>query len=104
MAKDWKAYLGAKIFVGISCGFLGTTCMTYLSEIVMPQMRGSVLAAFSFSWQIGSLAAALGLQILVTVSVRCRLFLCAIDPLFRPHRWRTNTPSIQSLPLSGYGE
>ncbi|ORY35933.1 general substrate transporter [Naematelia encephala] len=64
VAKDWKAYLGAKILIGIACGFLGTTCVTYLSEMVMPQMRGSILAAFSFSWQIGSLTSAVGLQVL----------------------------------------
>lgn len=69
MSTNWQGYLGAKIMVGIACGFLGTTCMTYLSELVMPQMRGSILAAFSFSWQIGGLMSAVGLQVLVTVRV-----------------------------------
>ncbi|RSH94186.1 hypothetical protein EHS25_003989 [Saitozyma podzolica] len=66
VSTNWKGYLGAKVMVGIACGFLGTTCMTYLSELVMPQMRGSILAAFSFSWQIGGLMSAVGLQVLVT--------------------------------------
>jgi hypothetical protein len=40
---------------GISCGFLGTTIMTYLSEIALPQMRGSLLATFSLTFALGQL-------------------------------------------------
>ena len=69
VSTNWQGYLAAKLMAGIACGFLGTTVMTYLSEIVMPmpQMRGSILAAFSFSWQIGALTSSIGLQILATV-------------------------------------
>lgn len=63
-AKDWKVYLGAKVMAGISCGFLGSTVMTYLSEITIPQMRGSLLSSFSLSYALGGLFASIGLQVL----------------------------------------
>jgi hypothetical protein len=49
---------------GISCGFLGTTITTDLSEIALPQMRGSLLATFSLTFALGQLFCAIGLQVL----------------------------------------
>ncbi|RSH82354.1 uncharacterized protein EHS24_007321 [Apiotrichum porosum] len=68
VAKDWKVYLVAKVFSGLCCGFLGTTVMAYMSEITMPQMRGTLLASFSFSWSLGGLFSAIGLQVLATTA------------------------------------
>jgi MFS family permease len=53
---------------GVSCGFLGTTIMTYLSEMAIPQMRGSLLATFSLAFALGQLFCAIGLQVLQEVS------------------------------------
>lgn len=39
--------------------------MTYMSEIAITQIRGSMLAAFSLSFGLGQLFNAVGLQILV---------------------------------------
>lgn len=46
---------------------------TYASEIAMPQMRGAALSAYAFSFALGQLAAAIGLQIIAVVSeyLRC---------------------------------
>ena len=52
----------------MAAGFIGTSIMTYISEITIPQMRGAHLSAFSFFFAIGQLVAAIGLEVLQQVS------------------------------------
>ncbi|KAH8080079.1 general substrate transporter [Filobasidium floriforme] len=68
VAKDWKAFLAAKILAGMSAGFIGTTIMSYISEITISQLRGPHLSAFSFFFAFGQLMAAVGLQVLETTT------------------------------------
>ena len=75
VAKDWKVYLVAKLFSGFSAAFLGTGVMTYMSEIAITQIRGAMLGAFSFSFALGQLFSAVGLQILNEVSVSLHIHL-----------------------------
>jgi len=53
---------------GASSGFVGTGIMTYLSEIAITQVRGSLLGSYSLAFGLGNLFNAVGLQILVEVS------------------------------------
>ena len=75
VAKNWKVYLVAKLFSGFSAAFLGTGVMTYMSEIAITQIRGAMLGAFSFSFALGQLFSAVGLQILNEVRISS-ILLC----------------------------
>ena len=46
VGKNWKTFLAAKLFVGISAGFLGASYMTYMMEISIPEYRGVLLCSF----------------------------------------------------------
>jgi MFS family permease len=70
ISTTWWHFLIASIFAGLSSGFVGTSVTTYASEIAMPQMRGAALSAYAFSFALGQLAAAIGLQIIAVVSRR----------------------------------
>jgi hypothetical protein len=43
---------------------MGTSVMVYMSEIAMPQFRGTLLSAFSLSFAFGQLFLAIGLKVL----------------------------------------
>lgn len=82
MAKQWYVYLIAKIVAGFAAGFIGTSVMTYISEITMPKMRGSHLSAFALFFAIGQVASAVGLEVLQNVSHVVRVHPRATQP---PH-------------------
>jgi MFS family permease len=71
VAKQWYVYLIAKIVAGFAAGVIGTSVMTYISEITMPKMRGSHLSAFALFFAIGQVASAVGLEVLQNVSGTC---------------------------------
>ncbi|RSH82919.1 hypothetical protein EHS25_005909 [Saitozyma podzolica] len=68
ISTTWWHFLIASIFAGLSSGFVGTSVTTYASEIAMPQMRGAALSAYAFSFALGQLAAAIGLQIIAVTT------------------------------------
>jgi hypothetical protein len=59
----------AKITNGIASGLIGTSVLSYASEISMPQMRGTILSAYAFFFALGQLACAIGLDIINRVSI-----------------------------------
>lgn len=64
VAKEWIVYLMAKVVAGFAAGFIGTSTMSYISEITMPNMRGSHLGSFAFFFSLGQLTSAIGLEVL----------------------------------------
>lgn len=43
VARNWQTWLVARLFAGITFGFIQAGPLTLMSEIVMPQMRGNVV-------------------------------------------------------------
>jgi MFS family permease len=64
VAKNWWHFLFAKIVGGFAAGFIGTSIMSYISEITMPKMRGAHLSAFAFFFALGQVASAIALEVL----------------------------------------
>lgn len=64
VAQDWKQLVGSRVCAGVASGLISTSIMTYLSEIAMPQFRGTLLSAFSFFFALGQAFLAIGLKIL----------------------------------------
>ena len=62
-AKDWQAWLGAKIVMGICMGLLPCP-LTLMAELTFPQMRGNVLCWFAISWCLGGFFCNVGLEII----------------------------------------
>lgn len=48
----------------MAAAYIGTGVITYLTDISIPPLRGALIAGFSFSFALGQLFAAVGLQIL----------------------------------------
>ena len=84
VARNWKVWLVARFFAGLTFGFIQGGPLTLMSEMVFPQMRGNVLACFSLNWGLGTLFCSIGLQILNTVSrqsvIQSRLTGCQVAP------------------------
>ena len=64
VAKDWRVYTVARILSGFAGGFIGTTIMVYLSEIALPQFRGTLLSSFALAMTLGQVFLAIGLKVL----------------------------------------
>ncbi|KAL2830722.1 general substrate transporter [Aspergillus pseudoustus] len=64
VAKDWRVYTVSRLFSGFSGGFIGTSIMVYLSEMSLPQFRGTLLSSFALSMTLGQLFLAIGLKVL----------------------------------------
>jgi MFS family permease len=47
VARNWQTWLVARLFAGITFGFVQAGPLTLMSEIVMPQMRGNVVGTVS---------------------------------------------------------
>ncbi|RSH91967.1 hypothetical protein EHS25_009337 [Saitozyma podzolica] len=47
VARNWQTWLVARLFAGITFGFIQAGPLTLMSEIVMPQMRGNVVGTVS---------------------------------------------------------
>jgi len=60
---------------GLAAGLIGTSILSYASEVAMPQMRGTVLSAYAFFFALGQLACAIALDIINRAS--CCPFSCA---------------------------
>jgi hypothetical protein len=71
-STTWWHFLLAKLFNGFAAGLIGTSVMSYASEIAMSQTRGTVLSSYAFFFALGQLASAIGLDIINRVSLRCR--------------------------------
>ena len=67
VARNWQTWLAAKFICGWAYGFIQGGPLSLMSEIVMPQMRGNVLACFSLNWALGTLFCSIGLQIINVV-------------------------------------
>lgn len=57
------------MFNGWAAGLIGTSVLSYASEIAMPQLRGTIVGAYAFFFAFGQLASAIALQIINTVSL-----------------------------------
>lgn len=68
VAKDWRVYLAAKLFAGMACGCLGTSVLTYMSEVSRPNYRGILLSVFSWMMAIGGFTNAVACQIVIKTS------------------------------------
>ncbi|WVW85797.1 hypothetical protein I302_107835 [Kwoniella bestiolae CBS 10118] len=66
VAKDWRVYAVAKFLCGIATGWIQSGLTVYIAEVAPVRARGAVLAAYSFAFALGQLAAAIGLQIIAT--------------------------------------
>ena len=77
VAKNWKVWTVAKATCGLAMGMIAPGPLTMISEIVFPQMRGSLLCAFAVAWSIGGIFSSVGLQVLVTVSPKLSPFMCS---------------------------
>lgn len=64
VAQEWIMILWSRIVGGFASGFLGTSIMTYMSEIALPQFRGALLGTFSLFFALGQVFLALALKIL----------------------------------------
>ena len=64
VSTDWTHLVGSRVCAGVASGLISTSIMTYLSEIAMPQFRGTLLSAFSFFFALGQAFLAIGLKIL----------------------------------------
>jgi MFS family permease len=67
-STTWWHFLLAKLFNGFAAGLIGTSVMSYASEIAMSQFRGTVLSSYAFFFALGQLASAIGLDIINRVS------------------------------------
>jgi SP family general alpha glucoside:H+ symporter-like MFS transporter len=67
-STTWWHFLLAKLWNGFAAGLIGTSVLSYASEIAMPQMRGTVLASYAFFFAFGQLACAIALDIINRVS------------------------------------
>lgn len=57
-------FLGGKIIAGVATGLSLAVVMTYIAEISMPQVRGSLIGAYSQGITFGQLPCAIGLEVL----------------------------------------
>ena len=73
VARNWIVWACAKATCGLAMGMIAPGPLTLISEIVFPQMRGSLLCSFAVAWSIGGIFSSVGLQVLVTVSTSRRL-------------------------------
>jgi MFS family permease len=64
IAKDWVVLTVSRVFQGFASGLLSTSIMIYMSEVAMPQFRGTFLGSFSLFFALGQLSLAIGLKIL----------------------------------------
>lgn len=64
VSQDWTHLVGSRICAGVASGLISTSIMTYLSEIAMPQFRGTLLGSFSFFFALGQAFLAIGLKVL----------------------------------------
>jgi MFS family permease len=77
-STTWWHFLLAKLFNGFAAGLIGTSVMSYASEIAMSQFRGTVLSSYAFFFALGQLASAIGLDIINRVS--------RSDPIYDQYR------------------
>ncbi|KAH7114282.1 general substrate transporter [Dendryphion nanum] len=63
-AKNWWTLLIARLVAGCAGGLMGTSCMVYMSEMALPQFRGSLLGSFSLAFALGQVFLAVGIKIL----------------------------------------
>lgn len=101
-AKNWWTLLIARLLAGFAGGLMGTSCMVYMSEISLPQFRGSLLGSFSLAFSFGQLFLALAIKILQETSplkfrnifysefVFCGLWLI-------PMLWIPESPGIDTV-------
>lgn len=54
----------SRISAGVASGLISTSIMVYMSEVSMPQFRGTLLSSFSFFFALGQAFLAIGLKIL----------------------------------------
>lgn len=64
VAKDWIVLTVSRVFQGFASGLLATSIMIYMSEVAMPQFRGTLLSSFSLFFALGQLFLAIGLKVL----------------------------------------
>lgn len=54
----------SRLVAGCAGGIIATSIMVYMSEMAMPQFRGTLLSAFSMAFALGQLFLAIGLKVL----------------------------------------